>query len=81
MIGEFYIFDQPHPRDFLIWSDPAVKALDMRQLGMDYIDTRDPKLLTERITYLEDWSATFIYENTKSQNGLLDDLYDIQDFE
>jgi len=63
LLGEFYIFDEPHPRDFLIWDDPSVKALDMRELGIKYIDARDPKQLSERITFMEDWSATFIYEN------------------
>ena len=76
---EFYQFDKPHHRDYLIWDDPITKSWDMRTAGMKYIDERDTRQIAERFVPMDDWSVTFVYEG--GDNSLLGNLKAIHDFE
>lgn len=43
IFGNFIEFDQPHPRDYLIWKDPIVKNWDKSFVGQEYIEKRDSR--------------------------------------
>lgn len=46
--GNFYEFDKPYYRDYLIWDDPIVQNWDKRAVGLAYIESRDNKDKAER---------------------------------
>lgn len=81
LAGQFYKFDKPYYRDYLIWDSSIVKSWDMREAGMAYIEALDSLDKQERFTVNNDWSATFIYADTTSENGLLGSLSKIKAFE
>ena len=76
---EFYQFDKPHHRDYLIWDDPIIKSWDMRTAGLKYIDERDTRQIAERFVPMDDWSLTLVYEG--GAKSLLENLKKIKDFE
>lgn len=43
IFGKLYEFNQPHPRDYLIWRDPIVKNWDKSLVGQEYIEKRDSR--------------------------------------
>ena len=80
--GEFYKFDKPYYRDYLIWDDPIIQNWDKRAAGLIYIESRDNKDKAERFQLNDEWTVTFIYENNKTETGgILGFLGKIKDFE
>lgn len=79
--GEFYKFDKPYYRDYLIWDDPIIQNWDKRAAGLAYIESRDNKDKAERFQNSEEWTATFIYQNNQSETGLLGFLSKIKALE
>ena len=70
---DYFAMSPQANRDFLIWSNPAVKTWDMQNLGREYIEKYDggsQKAIRTQTSEL--WATLVVFQNEKdSDYGLI----------